>query len=231
MKKILTIIGLAAATLAGAQAQVVLTWNFADDNAVVDSGTPVNFSVSALTIGNSLGTVADPVNSTSASGSYTGATGTGNIGNAYRIGALNTGTSGSGYIEFTLTPIAGYTIKLTNFDFGVRSTSTGPQAFALRSSQDSYATDLFTGTISNNSAWTLKDNSVNFTSSTDGAAVTFRLYGYNGTGSPGSNTENGRFDDITMTVEAVPEPQTWALMGIGGAFMLWNLRRRRGLQG
>jgi hypothetical protein len=27
--------------------------------------------------------------------------------------------------------------------------------------------------------------------------------------------------------EAVPEPQTWVLIGIGSSFMLWNLRRRR----
>ena len=227
MKKILTIIGLAAASLAGVNAQVILTWNFTDDNATVDSGTPVNFTVSAFSIGNSLGTVSDPVNATSPSSGYTGASGTGNIGNAFRIGALNTGASGSGYLEFTLTPDAGKKIKLTNFDFGVRSTSTGPQAFTLRTSVDSYASDLFTGTIANNSTWTLKDNSVSFTSSTDGAAVTFRLFGYSGTGSPGSGTQNGRFDDITMTVEAIPEPQTWALIGIGSAFMLWNLRRRR----
>jgi len=42
-------------------------------------------------------------------------------------------------------------------------------------------------------------------------------------------SQTAQFDNISIAV--VPEPQTWVLMGIGGAFMLWNLRRRRGLQG
>ncbi len=202
-----------------------LLWNFTDDNATLDSGTPVDFSISSLSIGNSLGTVSDPVNSTSGSSGYTGASGTGNIGNAFRVGSIIVGASGSGFIEFTVTPGIGKTFDLTDLDFGIRSTSTGPAAYALRSSVDSYATDVFAGTITANSTWSYKDNSfTKFSSSTPGAAVTFRLYGYGGTGSPGSNTINGRFDDISISITAVPEPGAALFGGLG---MLAFLRRRR----
>lgn len=202
-----------------------IVWNFSDDNAVFDSGTPVDFTVSALTIGNTLGTVADPVNSTSASSGYTGATGTGNIGNAFRAGSLTVGASGSGYIEFTVTPTVGQTINLTDMDFGARSTTTGPQAYALRSSVDNYGSDIFSSSVTNNSTWSLKNNTFTaFSSITPGAAVTFRLYGYAGTGSPGSNTINGRIDDISVQINAVPEPRAALLGGLG---ILALLRRRR----
>lgn len=228
MKKLITIIGLALLGVSGVKGQVILDWNFTDDNATFDSGTPVNFTISPITIGNSLGTVSDPVNTSSASSGYAGASGTGNIGNAFRVGALDTGASGSGFFEFTIDPSAGFTFSITNFDFGSRSTSTGPQAFTLRSSQDSYAADLFTVTVPNTAGWALRDNAISFTSSTPDTAVTFRLFGHNGTGSASSGTINGRVDDITMTVTAtaVPEPGMIAFLTIGLGVVA-VLRRRR----
>jgi len=38
-------------------------------------------------------------------------------------------------------------------------------------------------------------------------------------------SQTAQFDNISVTV--VPEPKTWVMIGIGSAFMLWNLRRRR----
>lgn len=228
-KTLLTIVGLAALATQMGFGQVVLNWNFgtASTNASSSSGTPVNFTISTITIGNSLGTVSTPINSSSASSGYAGSSGQMNVGNAFRIGSLNTASGGSGYFEFTITPEEGYTFTLTNFDFGFRSTSTGPQAFALRSSQDSYATDLFTGSIGNNSSWSFKNNEVDFTSSTAGQAITFRLYGYGGSGSASSGTINGRMDDLTITVEAIPEPATAVLFGIGAMAVIFRRRMTR----
>ena len=222
-----TLLAIAAFSAFGAVSSQAATivWNFGDDDAVFDTGTPVNFSVSALTLGNSLGTIADAVNPTSPSSGYTGASGTGNIGNAYRIGALDTGASGSGFIEFTLTPSAGFTLSLTDLDFGARSTGTGPLAYSLRSSADSYVANITTGTIVANSNWSLRNNTFTaFNSTVPGGAVTFRLFGHGGAGNPSASTANGRFDDISLTVTAVPEPST-ALLGALG--MLALLRRRR----
>jgi len=218
-----TLAVMAISALAAVSSQAAtLIWNFTDDNATFDVGTPVDFTISPLSVGNSLGTVADPVNSTSSSSGYTGSTGTGNIGNAYSTGSLSTAR---GYIEFTVTPSAGFTFSLSDMDFGARSTSTGPQGYALRSSADSYATDIFSVTVANNSVWTLKDNTFTaFESAVAGEAVTFRLFGYNGTGSPGNNTINGRIDDISLTITAVPEPSAAFLGGLG---VLCLLRRRR----
>ena len=206
----------------------VLSWNFglnvSTETGAYTSGTAENFSVGSFSIGNSLGTVGDPITQSSTSSGYTGASGNNNIGNAFRIGALDTGSGGSGYYEITITPAAGYTIDLTNLDFGNRSTSTGPKAYALRTSLDSFASDVFTGTLLSDGVWTYKDNSVSLSSTTPGEAVTLRLYMYNGAGNPGNNTINGRIDDVTMTITAVPETSA-ALLGALG--VLGMLRRRR----
>lgn len=205
-----------------------IVWNFTDTNATVDSGLPTpGISISDISIGNSFGTVATPISPTSASSGYLGSTGTGNIGNAFRTGALNqTAGTGSGYFEFTITTSGGHTFSLNNFSFGVRSTATGAQSLALYSSQDGYATALFTVSVENNSTWALKDNGVSFTSATPDSAVTFRLYGYDGAGSATSGTVTTRLDDITMDVVANPVPEPSAAI-LGGLGLLALLCRRR----
>lgn len=206
---------------------VPIVWNFGDDNAVFDTGTPSGFTVGAFSIGNTFGTVADPVNASSASSGYPGATGTGNIGNAVNIGALNTATSA--FYTVTFTPDAGNALTISGFDFGARSTGTGPQAFSLRSDLDGFAADIITGTIANNSAWAYFDTAPFTLTGAVDQAITLRLYTFNGTGSPASSTINSRLDDITIEVSAaIPEPSTVA--GLGAALVaagVWGVRRRR----
>ena len=48
------------------------------------------------------------------------------------------------------------------------------------------------------------------------------------------STGNLGIDDLivaTTFAEAIPEPSTWALIALGSAFMLWNIRRRRTANG
>jgi hypothetical protein len=173
-------------------------WNFTDATAN-PSATTSNITSSALSGGNNLGNVTLVTNSSVSSG-YTGASGTYNAGAAARIGSLNTDASGSAYFEFTLSPAQSYQYTITAISFGTRSTSTGAQAYTIRSSADNYGTDLATGTITNNSSWTLKTHTgLNITRL---AATTYRIYGYNGTGSPASGTANWRIDDLTISVSA-----------------------------
>ena len=216
-----------SALLVGSVSQAaVIGWNFSDDDAVFDTGTPVNFTISPFSIGNTFGTVADPVNPTSPStgaGTYPGASGTGNIGNAVNIGALNTATSA--FYSVTFTPSSGFSIQLADLDFGTRSTGTGPQGYALRSSVDGFATDVLTGTIANNSNWSFKDNTFGVFTGPLGVAVEFRLYTFGGTGSPTSGTINSRLDDISISVDAIPEPSA-AVALVGGVGLIGLLRRR-----
>lgn len=51
----------------------------------------------------------------------------------------------------------------------------------------------------------------------------FMFYGESSTG----NVANLTLDNISYANYAVPEPKTWVMIGIGSAFMLWNMRRRR----
>lgn len=171
------------------------TYNFSSGTASATTPTS-KISISPITSGNNNGTTTLITNA-SASSSYTGASGTYNAGASARVGTLNTTTSGSAYFQFTITPNVGNAVSVTEINFGSRSTSTGPLAYAIRSSIDNYATNIAAGTLTNTSAWALKLNSINISSSI-GTAITFRIYGYNGTGSNIANTANWRIDDIAV---------------------------------
>lgn len=171
-------------------------WKFTTVNP--DTNNP-KVSVSAITQGNNNGTTT-LITSSSASSGYTGASGGNNAGAAAKAGSLDTNANGSAYFEFTITPNQGYKVELTNISFGNRSTGTGPLAYTLRSSIDNYTTDIFTGTLLNNGNWALTSNSTTINVLVDlGQSVTFRIYGYNGTGSPGTNTTNWRIDDLKLS--------------------------------
>lgn len=180
-----------------------VTWNFTTASA---TNIPANLSVSVMSQGNNNGSTPLLDNSSASSG-YTGASGNNNAGAAARTGAINTGANGSAYFEFTLTPNANYIVTLNGISFGTRSTTTGPQAFSLRSSLDNYVSNIANGTITTGS-WGLKTPTMSSTSSNAGNAVTFRIYGHSGVGSPSANTANWRIDDVLLnvTVSACTQP-------------------------
>lgn len=85
----------------------------------------------------------------------------------------------------------------------------------------------YTMTIASNAAgvfdYTLVGTSVNINGTwTDASSPMFD--GYAGMYINNTNT-NPKFDNFSVTT--VPEPSTWALIGLGSTFMLWNLRRHR----
>lgn len=181
-----------------------VNWNFTAGTATANT-VPSNLTVGDLLQGNNNGTTA-LVTSVSVSSGYAGASGTFNAGAAARTGALNTGAGGSAYFEFTLTPATGYNVTLTGISFGSRSTSTGTQAYSIRSSLNNYGSTIVTGALSNGSTWQLISNTgLNIAGATS-APVTFRIYGHNGTGSPASGTANWRIDDIVLNVTVSNAP-------------------------
>ena len=116
--------------------------------------------------------------------------------------AFSAASGGSAYFEFSLTPSLGFALAVTNLSFGSRGTSTGPQAFCVRSSLDGYAADLAAGTLENDGKWAMKTVALAATSTVAGASVTFRIYGYNGAGSV-SSSANWRMDDLAVAVRAI----------------------------
>jgi hypothetical protein len=163
------------------------------------SSSITNLTPGTLTRGNNNGTTNATFGSTSASSGYSGASGTINAGVAARAGALDlTANSGSAYFEFSLDADQGYTLTITELTFGSRSTSTGPQSVALRSSADGYVADIATTTVANSGSWVFKSMPLTNFATISGANVTYRLYGYAGTGSPSTNTTNWRIDDLNI---------------------------------
>ena len=206
MSRRLRTVLLAAVSLSvahGGWAQTI-QWNFGTSSGVVfpSSDTADCVSGGDVTNGNSYGSTA-MLTTASASAGYAGVSAQFNACVVARTNAFSAAAGGSAYFQFALTPSAGYTFAVTNISFGSRCTGTGPLAFCVRSSEDSYAADLVTGTVTANSAWALKSVSMAATSTVAGAAVTYRIYGYGGAGNVSAGTANWRIDDLTVAVNAL----------------------------
>ena len=186
-------------------AQII--WDFSAATPL--SGTPAGVSISAVSQGNNNGTTT-LLTTTSASSGYTGATGGSNAGAAANVGAFRPDTTT--YFEWTLTPVAGISITVSQVNFGSRSTSTGPQAYDIRTSLDNFASAAASSTLANNSVWTLLTNLTTIAGAS-GQAITIRIYAYNGAGNASKNTANWRIDDLSVTVAtsgSVPVPTVTA---------------------
>jgi uncharacterized repeat protein (TIGR02543 family) len=179
----------------------VIYWDF---NTNTTTAAPAGWTIGAVSQGNNNGTTT-MLTSLSPSSGYTNsygipASGGTNAGAAARTGAINSGTNGSAYFEFTVTaPNSSTNLAITNLSFGSRSTSTGPQSYGIRSSEDNYVANLAGGALLANSTWALASNSLSVRM-TNGASKTFRVYGYNGTNAASANTANWRIDDLTLGV-------------------------------
>jgi hypothetical protein len=181
-----------------AQAQTI-SWNFGTNAAPLaspSSNSAAHVTAGCLTNGNAGSSVL--LSTESASSGYSGASGSYNACAKAKTGTLS--VTNSSYFTFTLTPDATNTLRVTGFSFGSRSTSTGPQAFCVRSSLDNYAADLATGTLAANGNWALKSVAFAAFSQMPGTAMTVRIYGYSGAGSV--SAVNWRIDDLAVAVSA-----------------------------
>ncbi|WP_299111113.1 T9SS type A sorting domain-containing protein [uncultured Winogradskyella sp.] len=90
------------------------------------------------------------------------------------------------YIEWSVTADVGFTVTVNNVEIDYDRSSNGPTNVSIRTSLDSFTSDIFTDTSVNASG-----EIVNFSTSltsTDGGTITFRLYGYD------AATAGGTFD-------------------------------------
>jgi hypothetical protein len=114
--------------------------------------------------------------------SYSNITPNGNYpsGNAFGgSGSWGTALSTTRYIQFTVTASSGYLLNLYSFDMEAWRSSAGATNYTIRSSIDSYASDLATGSVG-----TTAQTSVSTLTLPSGftgiSTVTFRIYGWGG---------------------------------------------------
>jgi hypothetical protein len=144
------------------------------------------------------------------------------------------------YYEFTITPQTGYSLSLSNITFDAGRSSTGPRQFVIRTSNDSFTSNL-SGTASgvvsivsgnvfqftdNTSTNLVTGQSVSLSAFSNlTTALTLRIYAYNAELSGGTF----RIDNVAIngSVTAIPEPSTYA--AIFGALALAGvmIHRRR----
>jgi hypothetical protein len=151
------------------------------------------------------------------SSGYAGATGS-------YYGSDNGWGSTGNYFQFTITPNASQSVSVTSINLGYRTSSTsGPNAFTVKSSADNYSGNLASGALANSDTnWhSLGATSVTLTFT---SATTFRIYA----SGAASNTPTWRVDDLILngTVSAIPEPATYAL-AVGACLLLVALNRRK----
>jgi hypothetical protein len=181
-------------------------WDMQTPVATYASTSSCSFSV--LSPGNNYGNTVF-LSEASASTGYNGASGGWNASLAARTGSLQKESLGSAFIEFSIIPAQGFRYILKSISFGLRSTPTGPQQWALFQEEDQYTLSLAQGQIANNSTWSLVEvNGINFSAA---KKVIFRIYGFDGVGIPAINVANWRLDDLMLQLQVVPDnlPVTW----------------------
>jgi MYXO-CTERM domain-containing protein len=143
---------------------------------------------------------------------------------SWTVGGFN--AAGNDYVEFTVGPKAGFTLSLTGVELDSRRSGTGPANWQLRSSVDSFAAGLGSGSPGNG-VWTANQNvALNGAFAALAGGVTFRVYGYNATGSSGTL----RLDNLEVfgVITPVPEPVDLGLAAALGVCGFVLIRRRRG---
>lgn len=118
----------------------------------------------------------------------------------------NAGIDANDYFEFTLTPHNGYWIDFNSLVYTAQASGTGPASFAFRSSIDNYSADIGTP-ASTGSTMNLSAGSYQSITS----AITFRFYGWGGSGGTFS------INDFTFngTVTTPPKYYRTITSGIG----------------
>ena len=259
MKKLITILGFAVISVAGVQAQVVIsnsnpyTENFNGLGSNATATLPTGFRAQAgasptWSGGNVTSTTlaygttgTGVVTGTSPGGLINWGNGTTSTATDRALGILNTGSFTSPQsIMFSVTNNTGLTVLSLDLSWAYQKYRSGSRAFtwnffsstdgstwASQSSGDlAYAADVNNTVVSNPPLITSSPTfSLTGLSLANGASYYLR---WTLTGTGGSTNGQGLgIDNFSITANTVPEPQTWVLIGIGSAFMLWNLRRKR----
>jgi len=224
----LTIVGAGTTTITASQIGDVnysAAANVDRTFSVITVATPI---LSWNTFGNAGNETTEPsssnnANIASATLNYTGSSitpaGNGNRfgGSNWAVGALSL----TKYIQFTVSPNAGYVFSPTSFDFIWDFSGSGPKSVTLRSSADGYVSDLGSLTTMTTSTSTVRSISISGLTNIS-ASTTFRLYGYDAT----AGTGTGGFDCASSAnnvvlngfVNQLPAPSITSTLNATGTF-------------
>jgi endonuclease I/endonuclease/exonuclease/phosphatase family metal-dependent hydrolase len=161
----------------------IATWTF-ETSVVTPASNDANITASSVSEGSGLGSIGF-------------ATGNGSP-TARTANSFTTATSvdADDYYEITLTPNSGYEIDFTSFSFDERRSGTGIRNWAVRSSLDSYASDISSGSVPDDTNF--RTQTVDLSGTTYqgiNAAITFRIYGYGAE----AGTGTWRIDNLTVS--------------------------------
>lgn len=194
------------------------------------------------------GTTTDPLAANTVAANITVNSGLTRVGLGASSAANNFGSNGwnitdtfnnaDDYISFSLTPVGGNQMTLTDISWNrINASSTGPNngrwGYSIGGGSWVYQTDFAITTANAAGSWDFAD----IVNETQG--VEFRFWAYGATSAGGgasaatgsSNFRNGAAgDDLVLngTVSVVPEPSVMALLSLGGFSLLRFSRRRKG---
>jgi peptidase C25-like protein len=133
--------------------------------------------------------------------------------------------AGNDYIQFIVTPNAGFSFTPTSLVFSFDHSATGPGSLTLRSSADSFATDL--GSVTGLAA-SITTNTITISGLTNlTTATTFRLYGYGATAAAGTGGFDvaSNVDNVVLngTTAAIPPKYRSRQSGNWNDFNTWEI--------
>lgn len=214
-KNVILAIAIALTAIAMPLKAQLVTYNFTgatgDQTSQAPSSVALNMTASDITRGTGI-TASAASNSISASN--------------WSTGALDL----NDYYSLTLTADSGFFLNLNTISFAERRSGTGIRDFSIRTSLDGFASDVFTASVPDDTF--TRDQSFTFGPAFDSvSSITIRIYGYNAEGSTGTWRLNNHSVDgglvVTGTVSAIPEPSTYALLGLGLAGLIALRRLQR----
>lgn len=155
-----------------------------------------------------------------------------NAANAFNSSAWTTATSLGldDYYAFSIEPNPGFQMTLASLVLDERRSFTGIRDWAVRSSLDSFGSDLSLFSVPDDDTTRIGQTTPLGPSFENlGTSVEFRVYGYNAEGGAGT----WRIDNVALngSIAAVPEPSACALAtGLGllglAVYRSWPARRR-----
>ncbi len=157
-------------------------------------------------------------------------------------GFSTTGWNADDWFGWSVGPAAGHALTLTQVVVPERRSASGIRAFALRSSHDNFATDIFTALVPDDTL--VRRHTVALGTEFAGiqTPVEFRLYGFQAESASGTwrlGTSSTAADNperilpellVSGSLEAnrvtAAEPSAWVLLMVGLA--AWGIRQRAG---